>query len=253
MFLVPFNKQLTDLSLTNKDVHIWYASLDVSISEFKTLSQTITKDECLRAEKFHFEKDKKRFIVGRGILRSILGSYLGIEPRHLRFCYGENGKPAISNQDFRGTIRFNLSHSNGVALFAFTLGREIGVDIEKVREIGEMEQIVERFFSVREYDRFCHLPEGKKRKLFFTYWTCKEAFIKADGGGFKIPLNSFEVSNVYGNPLKQLKIYCDRKKAAQWFLQTFIPFSGYIGAFAVQGEGALIKCIKLDKHQINMH
>lgn len=242
MFFASFNPPPVDLMLTADDVHIWYASLDAPISRFQIFLKTLSPDERMRAERFHFDKDRKCFIASRWILRTVLGRYLGVEPKHLQFSYGKNGKPTLVDQIYQRTIRFNLSHSNGVALFAFTLGREIGIDIEKVRDISEMTQIAERFFSMREYGLFSSLPKCKMKEAFFNCWTQKEAFIKAIGDGLALPLDSFEVSFILGKPAKLLNTHGHAKEIVHWFLQAFTPSPGYIGAFAVAGDNWRLAC-----------
>jgi len=199
-------------------------------------------DERMRAERFHFERDRKRFIVRRGILRTILGCYLSIEPSRLRFCYGKNGKPALADTSGKGRIRFNLSHSEGLALVAFTRDREIGVDIEHIRDISEMEQIAERFFSVREYTVFRVLPKSKKKEAFFNCWVRKEAFTKAIGDGLSWPLDKFDVSLILGESARLLRIEGDSKGASRWSIQDLKPASGFAAAFAVEGRSGRLHC-----------
>jgi len=183
-----------DIELPADEIHVWYACLEQPVSRFQRLKQLLSPDESMRAERFHFEEDRKRFIACHGILRTILGRYLNVDPSRLQFCNGKNGKPSLVDTLGSESIRFNSSKSNGVALFAFTRGREIGVDIEHIRDIPEMEQIAERFFSVKENAAFHTLPQSKKKEAFFNCWTRKEAFIKAIGEGLYCHLDKFDVS-----------------------------------------------------------
>ena len=199
-------------------------------------------DERMRAERFHFEQDRRRFIMAHGILRMILSSYLSVEPNQLQFCYGHNGKPALTNISGQEIICFNSSRSNRLALYAFARGREIGVDIEDIRDIPEMDQIAERFFSLRENAVFRALPETKKKEGFFSCWTRKEAFIKAIGDGLSLPLDKFDVSFVPGEPARLLRIEGDSKAASQWSIQEFKPASGFTAAFALQGVNRRLHC-----------
>ncbi len=163
------------LRLRNNEIHIWYAFLGQPVSHRRILEQALSLDECIRAKRFHFEKDKKRFVVCRGILRMLLAHYLSVKPGKLQFCLGEYGKPALDDTFGRGGVYFNLSHSGDHALYAFTRGREIGVDIEQIRDISEMDKIAD--FSKREDEVFSSLPKSKKKEAFFNCWTRKEAFI----------------------------------------------------------------------------
>lgn len=231
-----------DLELTANEIHVWCASLAQPLSRFQMLSQTLCLDERLRAERFHFEKDRKHFITGRGILRTILGCYLNVEPNRLQFRYGKNGKPALVDTFGKGRIRFNLSHSEGLALFAFTRDHEIGVDIEHIHDIFEMNQIAEQFFSVRENAVFRALPKSKKKEAFFYCWTRKEAFIKALGDGLYQPLDKFDVSLVPDEPARLLRTYGDSKEASRWIIQDLKPASSFAAAFAVEGGSWQLHC-----------
>lgn len=193
-------------------------------------------DERMRAERFHFEEDRKRFIICRGILRTILGHYLGVEPSWVQFCYGKNKKPALANTTFKGEIHFNLSHSEGLALYAFNRNREIGVDIEYIRDIPEIEQIAKRFFSERENAVFQILPKSKKREALFNCWTRKEAFVKAMGDGLSWPLDRFDVSLVPDEPARVQRIEGDSRAASQWSIDDLKPAPGYTAAFAIKGR-----------------
>jgi len=233
---------LPDLQLSKGDIHIWRADLDLPITGFQKLYQTLSIDERVRAERFHFEKDRRRFIVGRGTLRTILGCYLNVEPSRLQFCYGKNGKPALADTFGKGVILFNMSDSEGLALYAFTRDHEIGVDIEHIRDIPEMDQIAERFFSARENAVFRSLPESKKREAFFNCWTRKEAFIKAKGEGLGLGLDQFEVSLAPGERAALLSTNGDPQEASRWSLRELDPGPGFTAALAVQGHGWQLKC-----------
>lgn len=226
--------------LSTSNIHIWHASLDVPVATFNSLSKTLSPDEQQRAERFYFERDRRYFIICRGILRSILGSYLGFEAGKLQFYYGENGKPALISQSCYETIRFNLSHSNGEALFAFTLNSEVGIDIEKIRFIPDMDQIAKRFFSGREYELFSSLPARNKKEAFFTCWTQKEAFLKATGDGLTRPLDSFMVAFATGEAAISLSIYGDKIDTPQWSFHRFTPKPGYIAAFVTEGSKRML-------------
>ena len=154
----------------------------------------------------------------------------------------DHGKPALADTSGKETIRFNLSKSDRVVLFAFTRDRGIGVDIERVRDISEMDQIAERFFSVRENAVFRALPESKKKEAFFNCWTRKEAFIKASGDGLSRSLDKFDVSLVPGEPARLLRTEGDSKGASRWSIQDLKPASGFAAAFAVEVRRWQLHC-----------
>lgn len=231
-----------DLALLSNEVHIWRASLDQPAWRIQELAQTLSADEYKRAERFYFEQHRQRFIAGRGILRTILSCYLGIEPSKLQFCYGNRGKPALAAIDTDRTLHFNLSHSEGLAMYAITRDREIGIDLEYIRSVPDAEQIAARFFSCRENAVFRALPPGQKQAAFFNCWTRKEAYIKAIGDGLAFSLDQFDVSLSPGEPARLLGIKGSSTAAAQWSLQELTPAPGYVAALAVEGHGWRLMC-----------
>ncbi len=237
-----FKYKSSDLKLQTDEIHVWCVSLDQLGPRYQLVSQTLSSDEYMRAKRFRFEKDRNRFIVGRGILRTILGYYLHLEPGKIQFCYGKYGKPALADTSGKGTICFNLSHSEGIALYAFNRDHEIGIDIEHIRNISEMDQIAERFFSVRENDVFRALPESKKKEAFFDCWTRKEAFIKVIGDGLYRPLDKFDVTLVPGEPARLQSMEGD--SASRWSIQDLKPASGFAAAFAVKGINKQLSCFQ---------
>jgi len=226
----------THLNLSKKAVHIWRAALDLPGRRVEALQEKLSTDERMRAERFHFEKDRKKFVVGVGILRTILGPYVGVEPNELRFIYGKRGKPMLADVFANGSIHFNMSHSEGLVLYGFTRDHEIGVDIEFIRDIPEMDKIAEQFFSKKENDVLRSLPDSKKKEAFFNCWTRKEAFIKAIGDGLYQPLDNFDVALKPGEPAKLLRIGRDSKRASRWFIHDFKPAPGFTAALAVEGH-----------------
>lgn len=231
----------TNLVLSSNEVHVWRASLDQPTLQFQKLAQMLSADERNRAERFHFEQDRKHFIAGRGILRTLLGYYLGIEPSRLQFHYEVYGKPALETCG-GNTLRFNLSHSQGLVLYAVTRARSIGIDLEHIRPIAEVEQIAERFFSVRENAVFRALPQSQKQVAFFNCWTRKEAYLKAIGDGLTFPLDQFDVELSPGKPARLLSIKGVRCAVSRWSLQELTPAPEYVAALAVEGHGWLLTC-----------
>lgn len=230
------------LELLDDEIHIWCANLDQFATGLNGFIQTLSLDEQKRAQRFYFERDRQRFILGRGVLRTILAVYLSIEPNQIQFSYGKNGKPALDGTHGKGALHFNLSHSEGMALYAFTRSGEIGLDIEYIRKIPEMEPIAEQLFSARERAAFRALPESKKNEAFFNCWTRKEAFIKAIGDGLSQPLDEFDVSLTPGEPARLLRIEGDSKAASRWLIQELKLAPGFAAAFAVERQNWRLSC-----------
>ena len=234
---LPWRLPTKDLVLGSDEVHVWRASLDLEISQIQILQPTLTADERARAGRFYFQKDREHFIVARGLLRVILGHYLRMEPSKLRFCYGNHGKPALAREVGGDGLRFNSTRSHGLALYAITRNREIGVDLERVRPGVAEEHIAEQFFSPREADTLRALPINTRKEAFFNCWTRKEAYMKAKGEGLSLPTNRFEVSLVPGEPAALLSTDGDPQEASHWSLQELTPGPGFVGALAVEGTG----------------
>ena len=166
------NLRAAKLELGDDEVHIWWADLDKACVDLEAFQLTLSEDERARAERFRLERDRNRFIAARGTLRQILGNYLAIKPHTIQFDYGKNGKPRLAGK-FANHIEFNVSHSEGIALYGFFCDQEIGVDVERIIEVPEMEEIAKHYFTNKESEAFFKLPSGEKLHAFFRCWTLK--------------------------------------------------------------------------------
>jgi len=221
---------------------VWRASLELPSSQVQALQHDLSEEELERAKRFHFQRHRTHFIVARRLLRTILGRYLKTQPSQLRFRYGPQGKPELDGEAAQRALRFNVSHSYGVALYAVTHDWEIGVDVERIRPDLAGEKIAERFFSPREAAMLRALPARMQQEAFFTCWTRKEAYLKAKGEGLTLRLDEFEVSVVPGEPAALLSVKGDPQEASQWSLKELDPGPGYVGALAVKGHGWHLRC-----------
>ena len=224
-----------DLKLSENQVHVWLAELDLPTSQIEKLAQTLSPDEEERANRFYFERDRKHFIAGRGILRGILGKYLDLDPAEIRFCYTSRGKPGLANT--AQTLYFNLSHSQGLALYGVSRDFNLGIDLEYMRPMSDIEQLAKRFFSPGEYTAIASLPDDEKQRAFFQAWTCKEAYLKATGDGLAGGLAEVEVSLIPGEGARLIRIAGNPQAALSWSLAQIIPAPDYMAAVAVAGEG----------------
>lgn len=175
-------------------VHIWIARLDEIARWGKSLQGDLSEEESQRASRFRFERDKLRYVTAHTVLRSILGSYLNTDPKPIEFKLEKNNKPVLSGMFDRRGIHFSMSRSDGLAIYAFARDRVLGVDIEKMELIPEMDRIVRRFFAPQEIEDYFRVPPAARMEVFFRCWTRKEAFLKATGNGLSLPLDSFSVS-----------------------------------------------------------
>jgi 4'-phosphopantetheinyl transferase len=214
--------------LDGEDVHVWRAALARTPRESEALKRLLSEDELSRAERFHFPHDRSNFVVARGTLREILSLYVGLPPELLQFDYSAFGKPELTGAPAETRLRFNLSHTGGLALYAVAAGRGVGVDVEVVRESVPCEELAASFFSRREVAALLALPACDRTHAFFECWTRKEAYIKARGEGLSLPLDSFDVSLAPGEPAALLWARGGRE-ASGWTLRELTPGQGVYG------------------------
>jgi 4'-phosphopantetheinyl transferase len=224
------------------EVHLWHAGLDQPEETLRALANTLSADERRRAERIVFETQRKRWIASRGILRDILSHYLRLPAEALSLQTTAGGKPGVEG------LHFNLSHSENRAVYGITLGRNIGVDVERIRHI-DVDTIARRFFSDGEFRSLEALPAVEKLRAFFTCWTRKEAYIKARGQGLAIALRSFAVS-LDAEP--RLLWNADPAEMTRWTMAAFAPAHDYEGAIVVEGNGwQTVPCTWERRHKIS--
>jgi 4'-phosphopantetheinyl transferase len=229
------------LILPEDQVHVWFISLSSLSTCIDRLWGYLSDDEKERAARFRFDRDRDRYIAARGILRQLLGNYLGCKPGQFCFQYGEHGKPELVKSCNENRMRFSLSHSEGYAAMGFCRGREIGIDLEAIRPVTDRDHLADRFFSPAERREFQSLPECHKTQAFFNCWTRKEAYLKALGWGLALPLDSFDVSLRPGDPAQLLKVNGSPDEAKQWELHEIILGKGIAAALAVRGHNLQIR------------
>jgi 4'-phosphopantetheinyl transferase len=230
------------LPLPTDEVHIWLANLDdYPADSFKVM---LAADELARAARFHFDKDRNHFIVARALLRKLLAAYLDVGADELQFCYAEKGKPSLE-ESRPGSLKFNLAHSYGLAIYAFSWNREVGVDLEFIREDLADEKIAERFFSESEIQTLRELPAELRKQAFFDCWTRKEAYIKARGEGLSMPLDEFDVTLRPGEVAALLRNHKDPGEVRRWSMQTVAVPAGFVGALVASGQDWKLKTFTL--------
>ena len=227
------------------EVHVWRANLDQPTSHLQRFREILAPDELDRVERYYFPVDQHRFIAARGSLRSILSNYMNLEPSQIHFRYNPHGKPELVSDSSETCLRFNLAHSNGVALYAVARGQRVGVDIEYIRADVSLDQIARHCFSTQEYSTFCELPAFFQLEAFYRCWTRKEAYIKAIGQGITFPLRMFDVSLMPSEPALLLGNQVDPQEVFRWSLRELTPAPGYAAAVAVEGHSWKISCWQL--------
>ncbi len=217
-----------DYRLGPGEIHVWRANIERPSA---AALQILSDDERERASRFVFARDRNRFVNARATLRMLLGRYLQRPSGDVAFDYAPEGKPRLHALVGDLPIRFNLSHSQGLAVFAFSLQRDLGIDIEAIRSDVGPEDIATRFFSTREQLELRALPLGQRDEGFFLGWTRKEAYVKARGAGLGFELTAFHVSLTPGMPDVLISADIDR-----WMLRSFWPAEGFAGAVVAEGR-----------------
>ncbi len=205
---------------------IWLTASDAALAHYRS---TLSLDEHHRAERFSFASLKRSYALSRGGLRILLAHYLGCPPHEVELICGPKGKPALRDSS---RVRFNASHSGQMALYAFTVGCDLGIDVEQLRKLADPESIAARYFSTAEASELLSLNPDERGLAFFRCWTRKEAYVKAIGDGLTIPLNCFEVTLLPGTPARFVQLAGDKGTASDWTLDHLEPAPGYLGALA---------------------
>jgi len=222
---VNFAMNMTsNFQLNSEQVDLWLIDLNVPIEERWPL--LLDAIEQKRVDHFKFVRDKNHFVVSHAILRILLSKYLSCAPDEITFEYNDHGKPFLNH-----ALQFNLSHSKDYAVVAITLNDPIGVDIEYQQPVDRMDAIVHRFFSAKEIEAYCALPDDQKVSGFYNAWTRKEAFVKAIGKGIFYALNHFDVTL---GPLAKILSIKDQE-ASEWQLRAFDTVPNYAAAVAWKG------------------
>ena len=222
-----------DLVLGNGHVHVWKLSLEPSTVLRGRLAGVLSPVEQRRAARFHFDRDRIRFIAARGLLRFILSLYLRLQPGQIELIYGPYGKPALARRANKNGFEFNLAHSDSLALVAVSRSGLVGVDVERIHLPMDMNQLVECFFAPREIQLFQKLPPHLKPLAFFNLWTRKEAWLKATGEGIAHSLNRVEVSFLPGETAQLLTLPTEVASIEQWSLHDLDVAPDFAGALAI--------------------
>ena len=213
-------------------VHVWRASLDAIAVPLDRWENTLSAPERRRADQFRFERDRRRFIVRRGVLRSLLSQYLNMPASDVTLTAGPLGKPALALPERHADLRFNYSHSNGLAVYAFAVRQEVGVDIERIRPVAEMDEIAQSILTAKERLSLDHAADYRLEQ-FFHLWTAKEAVLKTTGEGLTRSPASIEIGPGPTEKLRVARAGAGWTGRAQWSVTPLAIASGFVGAVAV--------------------
>ncbi len=248
MSLSPFPRftlpTLTRRALPAGEIHLFCAHLAPPEFRVQELERVLDAEEVERANRFRFPHLRRRFVVARGLLRTLLAAYTAARPEDLVFTYGDKGKPFLNEP--RTSLQFNLSHSEEMALLGICGEHELGVDIEWLRPMPDALSIAQHFFSANEILDLKTVPTAQIAPAFFNCWTRKEAYIKAVGDGLSAPLDRFDVTLIPGQPARMRSLEGDPEKGSAWALYHFEPAQGYVGALAVLHHHWQISAWNLD-------
>ncbi|HKH99183.1 MAG TPA: 4'-phosphopantetheinyl transferase superfamily protein [Candidatus Sulfotelmatobacter sp.] len=211
-------------------VHAWWRSLREPDAVVRACYELLSREERERASRYRVEGPREDFILTRGTLRSLLAGYQQKTPKELTFQLTEYGKPFIAGPC---DLRFNVSHTDGLALLAFVRQREIGVDVERIRPEPDAQKLAERFFSLHERRALENLNGDELQTAFFRCWSRKEAYIKARGGGLSLALDQFDVSIEANESRVLLATRPDPAEANRWVVRDLATRPEYAAAVAV--------------------
>jgi 4'-phosphopantetheinyl transferase len=223
-------------------VHVWRALLVDQHHRVPDFYATLASEERHRAARFVFERDRQRYIISHGILRDLLARYSGQAAHNLRFFTNSYGKPQLLAAGGTQEIHFNLSHSHELALYAISLNRAVGVDVEWMRPEFARLEIARHSFAPAEVAALLEVSASERSQAFFNCWTRKEAYIKAVGQGLGIDLSSFIVSLRPAEPARLCSINHDAQAAAGWTMHALDVQPGYAAAVVV--DAPLIPCVQ---------
>lgn len=178
----------------SRPIYLWctfYSDLEneALLREYRSL---LSESERQQEMRFHFARDRRRYLVTRALVRTVLSRYANIAPAEWTFGVNDYGRPLIANAASAARqISFNVSHTDSLIILAVAQGHEVGVDVENTRVRAACIEIADRFFAPAEVSALHALPKARQQHRFFEYWTLKESYIKARSMGLSIPLDQF--------------------------------------------------------------
>jgi 4'-phosphopantetheinyl transferase len=229
---INWKKAAAYAPLEHAQVHVWAAVLDQSHELRPAFTRILSSDEIERARRFQFARDRASFTSSRTMLRCVLGHYLRIGPAEVRFEYSPSGKPAVANETPGPPLHFNLSQSDGLTLLALTRACPLGIDVERINEVEDLDSVAGHFFSPYENAALRALPRRDKIEAFYDLWTRKEARLKATGEGIAHSLKRTEVLFPNEGRTEVKEARRQTVSLTGWTLQQLEPAAGFKAALA---------------------
>jgi len=228
------SRSIPAVILSPNDIHVWRANLDQLGACIRWMSRLLCPAEHDRTDRFRFHRDRHRYIVRRALLRIILGEYLDKEPGSVHIGYGPHGKPYLANSWLSGKLHFSVTHAGGIGLFAFVFNRRIGIDLEMIRPDITYDRIARHFFTAEEYRTLMLQPVMERSRLFFRYWTRKEAYLKGVGTGLFLSPDQIDVSDMSGAFIIPHPSGTAKGKRLPWTWYDLSLGHDFVGALAVE-------------------
>jgi 4'-phosphopantetheinyl transferase len=225
-------------ALSEARVDAWLISLAEPSAADDSRVAVLSQDERERAARFKFDGHRRLYVAAHAAVRRILSRYLKVRPEELRFVNGSSGKPSLTGKFAASGLRFNLSHSHEMALLGVTRGREIGVDIEWIKEDYGYQEVAKRFFTPNEVAQLRSLPASLQRQAFFKCWTSKEAFLKAKGTGLSGKLDEVEIALADDRTVRV------RASVSGWTLSELTADRGYEAAVVTEAGPLPVHCYR---------
>jgi 4'-phosphopantetheinyl transferase len=228
------------LPLTSGEIHLWLADYE-SISDERlhaAYRELLTAEERAQEPRFYFAKDRRRYLVTRALVRTVLSRYLPVDPRAWTFANNAYGRPAAKNAEaVAASLAFNLSHTHSLIALAVSRGRELGVDVENARAREVSIDIADHYFAPDEVAALSKVPAHRQQFRFFEYWTFKESYIKARGMGLSLPLDKFAF-HYDGDASVELSIHPElADDPERWQFWQFRPSPEYLVALCAERRG----------------
>ncbi len=236
---IPFDSQ--------SDLHMWQFSLQQQEQKTLLLKALLSREERAKSERFSTALLQCRFVAARASLRVIIASYLNAEPSEIEFEYGQFCKPAIKTKG--ASLQFNMAHSNDLGVIAITSEKHVGIDVEHVSTVVDMDNIVAHAFSPYERSVYSAIPADLRANVFLRCWTRKEAYMKATGMGLSLPPDKFDVTLIPGEIPRLLRVEHDPDEVSRWSLSDFDLATDYIGTVAFEGTFSSLRLFTFDAEQ----
>jgi len=221
--------------LTSDEIHIWQVSTIVSPDEIVEYKNVLSENELAKVTFFEFKQVQNSFVISQGALRMLLSGYLEIPAKSVKLGRRSKGKPySIDNP----TLFFNMSHSGKLVVIAFSLKGELGIDVEQIRPLPDLDDMIARNFTPREI-KFINAQPDEKINRFFRFWTIKESYLKAIGEGMRLSPDNLEFA-IENDQIRQVSIkgFFDQE---DWKFKEFSSSTDYVGTISYNQNNAILK------------